>query len=96
MATNEKLTAKDATETSASPAAPPEKSSVDEPKKASSAKPNQSRGSTKRGGNTLNISELKEMSISKLSQVAKDLNVAGASGMRKQDLIFQILKEMKS
>ena len=92
MATNEKLTAKDATETSASPAAPPEKSSVDEPKKASSAKPNQSRGSTKRGGNTLNISELKEMSISKLSQVAKDLNVAGASGMRKQDLIFQILK----
>lgn len=92
MATNEKLTAKDATETSEPTAAPSEKSSVDEPKKASSAKPNHSRGSTKRGGNTLNISELKEMSISKLSQVAKDLNVAGASGMRKQDLIFQILK----
>ena len=43
-------------------------------------------------GNSLNISELKEMSIQKLTQVAKDLNVAGATGMRKQDLIFQILK----
>ncbi len=32
------------------------------------------------------------MSIQKLTQVAKDLNVAGATGMRKQDLIFQILK----
>src|SRR5687768_13802622 len=40
----------------------------------------------------LNISEMKEMSIQKLTQVAKDLNVPGASGMRKQDLIFQILK----
>ena len=35
---------------------------------------------------------MKEMSIQKLTQVAKDLNVPGASGMRKQDLIFQILK----
>jgi transcription termination factor Rho len=40
----------------------------------------------------LNISEMKEMSIQHLTQVAKDLNVAGVSGMRKQDLIFQILK----
>ena len=40
----------------------------------------------------LNISEMKEMSIQHLTQAAKDLNVPGASGMRKQDLIFQILK----
>ena len=40
----------------------------------------------------LNISELKEMSIQHLTQVAKDLNVPGATGMRKQELIFQILK----
>jgi len=32
------------------------------------------------------------MSIQKLTQIGKDLNVAGATGMRKQDLIFQILK----
>ncbi len=40
----------------------------------------------------LNITELKEMSIQHLTQVAKDLEVAGATGMRKQELIFQILK----
>ena len=46
----------------------------------------------KRSANTLNIGELKDMSIAKLTQVAKDLSVAGATGMRKQELIFQILK----
>ncbi len=40
----------------------------------------------------LNINDLKDMSIQKLTQIAKDLNVAGATGMRKQELIFQILK----
>jgi transcription termination factor Rho len=40
----------------------------------------------------LNITDLKDMSIQKLTQVAKDLNVSGATGMRKQELIFQILK----
>ena len=41
---------------------------------------------------TLNIHVLKGMSIQRLTQIAKDLAVAGATGMRKQDLIFQILK----
>jgi transcription termination factor Rho len=40
----------------------------------------------------LNLSDLKEMSIQALTQVAKDLQVEGATGMRKQDLIFQILR----
>jgi transcription termination factor Rho len=40
----------------------------------------------------LDIATLKEMSIQRLTQVAKDLNVPGATGMRKQDLIFQILR----
>jgi transcription termination factor Rho len=41
----------------------------------------------------LNINDLKDMSIQRLTQVAKDeLNIPGATGMRKQDLIFQILK----
>ena len=43
-------------------------------------------------GPSLNINDLKDASIQKLTQIAKDLNVAGATGMRKQDLIFQILK----
>ncbi|MGI8783014.1 MAG: transcription termination factor Rho [Acidobacteriota bacterium] len=40
----------------------------------------------------MNIQELKEMNIQTLSKIAKDLDIAGATGMRKQDLIFQILK----
>ncbi len=46
----------------------------------------------RRTADTLNIGELKDMSIAKLTQIAKDLNVTGATGMRKQELIFQILK----
>jgi len=46
----------------------------------------------RRAGQGLNITDLKDMSIQKLTQIAKDLTVAGATGMRKQDLIFQILK----
>ena len=49
------------------------------------------KGSSRRE-DTLNIGDLKEMSISTLTQIAKDLNVAGSTGMRKQELIFQILK----
>jgi transcription termination factor Rho len=45
-----------------------------------------------RRGSGLNITELKDKSIQQLTQIAKDLNVAGATGMRKQELIFQILK----
>jgi transcription termination factor Rho len=44
------------------------------------------------GRKGLNITDLKEMSIQHLTQVAKDLEVPGATGMRKQELIFQILK----
>ena len=40
----------------------------------------------------LNLADLKDKSIQQLTQIAKDLNVQGATGMRKQDLIFQILK----
>jgi transcription termination factor Rho len=46
----------------------------------------------RRQSDGLNIAELKDMGIQKLTQIAKELNVAGATGMRKQDLIFQILK----
>jgi transcription termination factor Rho len=45
-----------------------------------------------RRGRGLNINDLKDKSIQQLTQIAKDLAVAGATGMRKQELIFQILK----
>ncbi len=40
----------------------------------------------------LDIRALKEMSIANLSKVAADLGVTGATGVRKQELIFQILQ----
>ena len=43
-------------------------------------------------GKALNIADLKELSIGDLTRIAKELGVSGVSGMRKQELIFQILK----
>jgi transcription termination factor Rho len=40
----------------------------------------------------MNIEEIKRLPISELTNMAKDLSVAGASGMRRQDLIFAILQ----
>lgn len=40
----------------------------------------------------ISISELKEKTIDELAQVAKELNVEGAAGLRKQDMIFAILQ----
>jgi transcription termination factor Rho len=43
-------------------------------------------------GEVLDIAKLKEMNITNLVQVAKELSVVGASTMRKQELIFKILQ----
>jgi len=40
----------------------------------------------------MNIKDLKMKKISELNKIAKELNVEGASGMRKQELIFAILQ----
>ena len=40
----------------------------------------------------MDIIELKEMNITKLVAIAKDLSVPGATGIRKQELIFKILE----
>ncbi|UCF86729.1 MAG: transcription termination factor Rho [Nitrospiraceae bacterium] len=40
----------------------------------------------------MNLTELKEKTIDELTKTAKDLNVEGARGLRKQDLIFAILQ----
>src|SRR5579884_4384814 len=41
---------------------------------------------------SVTLAELKEKSVGELTKIAKELNIAGASGMRKQELIFQILR----
>jgi len=40
----------------------------------------------------MNIKDLKKLKINELYKIAKQLNVEGASGMRKQELIFAILQ----
>lgn len=40
----------------------------------------------------ISISELKEKTIDELMRLAKDLNVEGATGMKKQELIFAVLQ----
>jgi len=40
----------------------------------------------------MDIGDLKDMSISKLTGIAKELDIAGATGMRKQEIIFKILQ----
>jgi transcription termination factor Rho len=43
-------------------------------------------------GNRLDLAELKEMNITKLAHVAKSLDITGAATMKKQELVFQILR----
>src|SRR5262249_39563480 len=40
----------------------------------------------------MNLSELKDKTITELNSVAKDLGVQGTGGLRKQELIFKILQ----
>ncbi len=48
-------------------------------------------GALNKRGN-LDLGELKEMSISRLNQIARELEIPGVAGMRKQELIFRILQ----
>ena len=52
----------------------------------------QAAAAVRNGTPTLDLVELKDMSIQKLNQVAKDMGIAGAAGLRKQELIFKILQ----
>ena len=49
-------------------------------------------GTETEGKQRLDIRTLKDMSISELTHVARDLEVENPTGMRKQDLIFKILQ----
>ncbi|HTS75438.1 MAG TPA: transcription termination factor Rho [Bryobacteraceae bacterium] len=71
---------------SAAPAAQPSGRMFDSKRRLSQG--NQGRN----GGSALDLVELKDMSIQKLNQIAKDLGVQGFAGLRKQELIFKILQ----
>jgi transcription termination factor Rho len=56
------------------------------------AETTQPRSNGGRDNGHLSIHDLKEMNIASLAEVAKNLSVPGYAGLRKQELIFQILK----
>ena len=87
MPNNQKRTPRPPAGTAAAPVAAAVAADAPKPVPPPPRRPNGARRA-----DTLNIGELKEMDISRLTQIAKDLSVAGATGMRKQELIFQILK----
>ena len=66
---------------SVAPAAPP----------AAVEPPRETTGALNKRGN-LDLSELKEMSITQLNKIARDLEIPGVAGLRKQELIFKILQ----
>ncbi|HSK72913.1 MAG TPA: Rho termination factor N-terminal domain-containing protein, partial [Pyrinomonadaceae bacterium] len=62
--------------------------------KEESAKPEKANGKTNAAPNTdetLDLGELKDMSISELTHIAKEMGIEGATGLRKQELIFKVL-----
>ena len=73
------------TEASVSPAEEIESSNGAEVDK----KPAKSNGGSDDG--ILNLAGLKDMSISELTHVAKEMGIEGATGLRKQELIFKLL-----
>ena len=44
------------------------------------------------GGKTVNIEDLKEMKMADLTKLAREMDVQGASSLKKQELIFKILQ----
>jgi transcription termination factor Rho len=101
-----RVEAKPADQKTAEQPKPAEQPKADEPKSpepgASDIRPADDQGAAvrkrhaqaqgKNGTTTLDLVELKDMSILKLNQIAKDLGVAGVAGLRKQELIFKILQ----
>src|SRR5260370_559280 len=65
-----------------------------ESKRNDMSKPQQNQVVGEKGASveSLDIRALKEMSISQLTQIGKDLGVEGVTGMRKQELIFKVLQ----
>src|SRR5881628_3311794 len=54
--------------------------------------PNATQQDPQMPANGMNLSELKEKSISDLNTIARELNVQSVGGLRKQELIFKILQ----
>jgi transcription termination factor Rho len=84
---NGKAKAEDVAETAPGLAAAPEE---DAPPAPAAAPPSAAVSAT--GGSRLDLAALKEMGITKLAQIARSLEIPGAASMKKQELVFQILR----
>ncbi len=67
------------------PVEPPAAGSPEEPARRDHEPP-------RPASNRLDLAELKEMGIAKLAAVAKSLEIPGSAAMKKQELVFQILR----
>jgi transcription termination factor Rho len=74
------------------PPAEPDPKSATPIEPGAAARKRAAQATQKNGTVTLDLVELKDMSIQKLNQIAKDLGVTGTAGLRKQELIFKILQ----
>ncbi len=71
-----------------------EVSTVEEPE-ATDAGPTEAKSASSNGKSDdspmMNLAGLKDMSISELTHIAKEMGIEGATGLRKQELIFKVL-----
>ncbi len=65
---------------------------VKKTKSDDSAKEKKTKAQDTKGSETMDIGKLKDMKVSDLNKIAKDLNINGLAGIKKQDLIFNILQ----
>jgi len=86
----EAVEAEEAEEVEETRSAEPEAEEAEEDDEEAEETPVRSAASSTNGAN-FDLAVLKEMSISDLMHVAKDYNIQGATGMRKQELIFKVL-----
>src|SRR5262245_39449228 len=74
-----------------SPEAPALEETIETVEPVSPEPPAERPRSESRGNNIMNLKDLKEMKIADLIELAKEYNVEGAAGMRRQELIFALL-----
>jgi len=69
--------------------------STDEEAEISDAKASEAKSASSNGksddSSMMNLAGLKDMSISELTHIAKEMGIEGATGLRKQELIFKVL-----
>jgi len=72
-------------------AAEPVVEQTDEVEGTNGDAPEKQSAANNKSDDSLNLAGLKDMSISELTHIAKEMGIEGATGLRKQELIFKVL-----